>query len=183
MNTEPETNRDYPSVTQVLGLVTDFSNIRPEVLEHASQRGTQVHAYSAAYSRKLWVPRVPEDCAGYFQSFVSWSDTMVEEVLFVETEFIDDKLGYIGHPDLGVILKGGIGALIDLKTPVALQKVWKAQLAAYLKPVQKKFPQIKKAGSLRLDPDGGTAKMAWYDESERDFAAFVNLLFAFKYFK
>ena len=173
---------DYPSVTQVLGLVTDFSNIQPYVLDHAAYRGSRVHASCSAYAQNLWVPHLEEEFSGYYQSFTRWFDAMVDEVLFVEREFVDPDLGYKGHPDLGVVLKGTKeNAIIDLKTPLAIQKTWGVQLAGYLHLTKKQF-QIQKIGSLRLDPNGWTAKINWYEKSEREFAVFLNLLFAYKYF-
>ena len=169
------------SVTQALSPFTDFSQVPPDRLEYATDRGSRVHHFCAARAKRLHISYIPEDCKGYFNSFLYWLNVMVKEVLFVEKEFIDKTYGYVGHPDLGVILKDGTYALLDLKTPLALQPTWKGQIAAYLNVVRKTF-RIDKGGSLRLDPKGKPPKMIWYEDETADFAAFLSALTAYKYF-
>lgn len=171
------------SVTQVLGVYADFSKVKPEVLERASQRGTAVHSYCAAYAQKLWVPTVPSDCDGYVISFRKWFDFMVKDVLFVEQRFYHPSYHYGGMPDLGVVLKDGARCLIDNKTPVALQKTWKAQIAGYLELVRANNIPMDKGGSLRLDPNGKMAKLDWYLEEALYFNAFLSALNAYRFFK
>jgi len=176
------------SVTQVLSPFTDFSKIKEDVLTRATERGIAVHRACALVARGLWVKALPEDCQGYVQSFQKWYDYMVVKVIAVEAELKNEAFGYKGHPDLIAILKGKkYPSIIDYKTPVALRKVWKGQLSAYrdlaLADKTLIINHIDGVGSLRLHPDGGTAKMQWYEESAIDFNNFLCALKAYRAFK
>jgi hypothetical protein len=175
----------YPSVTQVLGLYQDFSKIPPERLELACERGKDVHAYCAAYAKGFWSP-IPESGPGYCQSFREWFDEYVKEVYLVEKRITDKTLGFTGQLDLVARLKHDMWTTtIDYKTPLALQPVWAAQLSAYnhLVKIELSKPQWpSRCGSLRLDPKGKSAKFKEYSDSRRDFMAFQNALYAYKYF-
>ena len=176
----------YPSVTQVLGKYQDFSQIPPERLEAACERGTAVHAFCAAHAKGLWAP-MPLGAEGYCQSFTKWFDKYVKKVIFVEKELICPTYGFIGHPDICCIIKGDKDlSLGDLKTPIALQPVWKAQLASY-KHLTKVWingagVKIKRVFSLRLRVNGSMPIFNEYSDSARDFQAFINALTAHKYF-
>ena len=182
--------KEYPSITQILGLYSDFSMIRPQVLETASLRGTEVHAICAAIAKKVWVPEIPSDCAGYVLSFQNWFETHVKDVLLVEEELIDTVHGFLGHPDLVVLLRDDSRLLVDLKTPATKSKLWSAQLAAY-KYLAKEGArpdgtraalQIDRVGSLRLRPNGNPPIFDQYQDSALDFAAFLAALSAYRYF-
>ncbi len=178
---------DLPSVTQVLSTYTDFSRVDPFVLLHATERGQSVHRISAGIARGLWVPRVPPDQQGYVESFREWFLTAVERVIFVEKEFICTCHNFVGHPDLGVVLKGDTCITIpDLKTPITEGPTWKGQSGAYLHLVEEHggydLPALR-AGSLMLDPKGKQAKLIEHTNSATDFNAFVAALTAWRYFK
>lgn len=167
----------YPSVTQVLSPFIDFSMVPEGILLAATERGKEVHLICAAIANGYWTPTAPKEIAGYINSFCKWFACMVEEVIFSEKEFVDQDYGFIGHPDLGLRINGKF-AVVDLKTPAVLQAVWKGQCAAY-----KHLTKFELTGTLRLDRNGKTAKMDWYEDDKRDFAAFLAALTAFKYFK
>lgn len=180
----------YPSVTQVLSVYQDFSMVPEDVLTMASERGSRVHAICASLAQKLFVShrQITPDIEGYIQSFNQWFE-YVEEVVLVEKGLVDPKLGFIGHPDLLVKMKGDQDlTLIDLKTPKVIGKTWRAQLAAYWHLIaifllDYKF-KIKRCGSLRLKQDGGFPIFDEYTKSlHADFAAFLSALNAWRYFK
>jgi len=173
-----------PSVTQVLGVYADFSRIKPEVLAHAAARGTAVHAACAAHAQGLWVPDLEPELTGYFQSFARWFDAMVVDVVGVELEVAHKALGYQGHLDLAVMLKGGHGVtIIDLKTPATKNRLWAAQLAAYKEAFNAcHVLTVQRVASLRLKRDGSPAIFDEYTNSHQDFAAFVAALTAYKWF-
>lgn len=171
---------DYPSVTQVLSPFVDFSQVPDDRLAYATNRGSRVHTYCAAIAQGLFVPNIDEDCRGYVTSFEIWLREMVQKVLFVEEEFIDHDLGYKGHPDLLITLKGNNrNVLIDLKTPISQSKTWKGQIAAYLNLVRKKF-SVELGGVLQLKD---YPSVTWYNDDARDFNAFLSALTAYRYFK
>lgn len=178
----------YPSVTEILGKYQDFSMIPPERLALACDRGKAVHAYCAAYAAGIWIPR-PKGSEGYCESYVTWFNEYVEEVFLIEEELVDKTFGFVGHPDLIARLKGDKAAtVVDLKTPVALLRIWAVQLASYLHLAKTKLPLpltkafVSGCGSLRLDPRGKPAKFKHYTDSAQDFQAFLNALTAHKFF-
>lgn len=173
----------YPSVTQVLSVYQDFSMVPEHILTMASERGSRVHAICASLAQKLFVShrQITPDIEGYIQSFNQWFE-YVDEVVLVEQELIDPTLGFIGHPDLVVKMKGDQPlTLVDLKTPKIIGKTWRAQLAAYWHLTTSIF--IKRCGSLRLKQDGGFPIFDEYtDTRHADFAAFLSALNAWRYF-
>ena len=171
-------------VTEALKPFTDFSMIRPDVLDYASERGTVIHKACANYANGIYVIQNhwPPDYAGYFNSFTEWFDKYVDEVVATEIELKDDTYGYVGHPDLLCIIIGDTKVtLVDLKTPVAELRTWKPQCAGYRYLAIKKY-DIGRVGSLRLKPDGGRAIFTEYTDERADFAAFLNALMIAKYF-
>ena len=125
---------NLPRVTALLSPYSDWSQIPPDVLDYASDRGTRAHAASLAYACGLWMS-VDEDIAGYVESFKAWHDRYVVEVLAVEKELIHPKWNYVGHCDLIARVRGykaePVIGLLDLKTPVGASLTWMGQLAAY----------------------------------------------------
>lgn len=180
---------EYPSVTTVLSPYTDFSMIRPEVLEHASARGTLVHSFCTGFALGLWAPSPPAECAGYVDSFKRWFE-LVDVVYFAEIELIDPGHGYYGHPDLSVRMKGEDYIRVpDLKTPIIKQLSWRVQIAAYNNLARIKLGTmgidlpIRNSGSIRLSPDGKTPKYDVYEETLNDFNIFLSALNCWRFFK
>ena len=169
----------YPSVTEVLAKYSDFSQVNPDRLEAACNRGTAVHRFACAYARGLWAPFSGE-IQGYCQSFQNWFDQYVEKVILTEPYLIDSTHGYDGHLDLLAVLKGDkYPSVIDYKTPVAKNITWAVQCAAYLNLAKKWKP--KRSGSLRLRADGKPAIFDSCEEGYRDLQIFLSALFAHKY--
>lgn len=177
----PRNKTPYPSVTQVFGHY--LAGVPLKYLEYAGDRGTRVHSFCTRIAVKAFIPGgIDQDCLGYVMSFEAWLNQYVQEVLWVEREFIDPDYGFCGHPDMGVVLKEGPSAVVDLKTPQKLENVWAGQLAAYRHLAQKAGQRFDRTGTLRLNPHGGPATMKWYQDSPRDLAAFISLLTGYKYF-
>lgn len=172
----------YPSVTQILQPWSDFSHIPPAVLEAASARGTAVHNACANYARGLLIMNTPPEAIGYVQSFQCWFDFMVADVLLVEQRLVDTDFGYHGEPDLIIKAKSGSIILVDNKTPVQLVKTWQLQCAGYANLASKTGVTPNRIGSLRLDPDGGIAKMTYYENRATDFNLFIQALNLYRFF-
>lgn len=171
------------SVTQALDPFTDFSSIPPHVLEHAIWRGIEVHKICAGIANGLFSPRPQHELAGRIQSFKGWFSTTVERVVFVEREYICTCYQYVGHPDLGVVIKGDNGiTVVDLKTPITEGRTWRGQLAAYRHLVECCEAPVRRSGALMLNPDGKPAKLKEYQDGKEDFAAFLAALTATRYF-
>lgn len=171
-------------MTTVLSPFQDFSRVRPDVLEAACERGSKVHAAAAAYALEVWSPALPEELQGYFTSFTTWFDAYVDEVVLVEPEWIDEELGYGGHPDLLCRMRGdSFLSLPDLKTPLAGQKSWGPQCSAYRRLGIKKGYDVRRNFSVRLRPNGAPALVTEYSGNyEFDLGIFLNALAVFKYF-
>ena len=169
------------SVTTVLSPFFDASKIRPEVLEFAKTRGTEVHQACAAYARSL--PVFETSGYLYFQSFRNWFDRYVSRALFVESEFSDPHVyGIIGHVDLVAELVDGRIVVVDYKTPVVESATWRAQLAAYCYLVKPVVGEV--AGmALLLSPDGNAARAIHYKHQASDMANFLAALQAWRAFK
>lgn len=171
------------SVTEVLSPFADFSRVNPTTLENAAARGSRVHSICAAIAQDLWVPEIPDECAGYIESFRGWFE-YVDEVVGVEVELKDLDLGFVGHLDLMLKLRGDFDlSITDLKTPVTKHPLWKAQLAAYKHLAEKAGYKIKRVFSLRLSPEGKAPKVEEYLDSAQDLRAFLAALTAYRYFK
>jgi hypothetical protein len=174
----------YFRVTEVLAPYQDYSRINREVLEAAQLRGRIIHRASAAYALGVWTTPIPKEYLGYFESYKLWHEHAVKRVISAEPELIDTELGFLGHPDLVVVIKGdNLATVVDLKTPLAETPTWKAQIAAYkhLLEYDAKEP-IGRCLVLRLDRAGGFPKSIEYQDSPRDFNAFVAALTAYRYF-
>lgn len=170
------------SVTQVLAPYADFSGIPVAVLEHAAARGTRVHAACAAYAQGLFVVPLEADAKPYFQSFRRWFDYTIDEVVAVEKELIH-PFGFVGHPDLIVKIRGDKHpSVVDLKTPAAVNKLWRAQLAAYVNCANKNGIPAKRGMSLRLKKDGSFPIVNEYNPAAEDWAAFLNAFYSHQYF-
>ena len=172
----------YSRVTHILSPYVDFSMVPEHVLSRATERGSKVHSICAAILQGLWIPKIEPELEGYIASFQAWKDQFVEEVLSVEEEFVDKTYGFKGHPDMIVKAYGEI-ILVDLKTPLALQKSWQLQLSAYLHLARKNGYKVTRAGSLRLVQNGEIPKMQWYLDSAQDFNVFLGLLNGHNYFE
>jgi hypothetical protein len=175
----------HPSVTTVLSPFTDFSDIRPDILAAAAERGSRVHAACAAHVNGLWA-----DCfllqeeKGYFKSFLDWSSRAVSEFRAVEMELADPKLSYMGHPDAIVKMSGDIGlTVIDYKTPITASKTWLPQIAAYAHLARTNGYDVKRGLAVRLKKTGGSPISTEIDIDGEPWMAFLNALGAYRYFK
>lgn len=186
MNEHQDIIEGMPSVTVVISTVFkhwfNFDCVPEDVLEAAKERGTDVHKACAAIALNL-VPMVSPEYQGYIVSFLRWRDLMVDEFLLVEERLFDHDLGYHGQPDLVVLSRQSDIILPDLKTPKGLMPTWKWQLPAYDHLITKnKGLRIDRCGSLRLNPDGGPAKMDYYQDKDRkrNFTVFLSALNVYK---
>ena len=174
-----------PSVTQAISPWVDWSKVPPHLLQTAAERGTNVHDICLMrIARGLFVSGIPSECAGYVESYQRWFDLMVDEVIFVEERLRDKDFGFNGQPDSLIKSKQRDIIHADLKTPVTSQKAWRLQIAAYDHLIEiNKGIVPDRSGSLQLNPDGGIAKMTYYEGSRnQDFAVFLSVLNAYRFF-
>lgn len=178
---DQEAETDSPmnllSVTQTLKTHSDFSRVPDNVLFAACQRGDRVHAYCAAKAKDIYHPPVPEYIQGYCESFDRWFE-LVEEVLLVEEEIVDPNMGFFGHPNLVVRLKGHKNpAVVDIKTPLTRNKLWAVQISSYVHLVRQYLNcEIEHSGAIRLRSDGAVARFDEVNNPDRWFGLFLNEL-------
>lgn len=171
------------SVTQALSPFNDFSMVRPDKLEAACLRGSQVHAIIASILKGLWIANIPENCQPYIDSFNLWLP-VVDEVVMVEETLIDKGHGYKGTPDAILRIKGDEGfTLCDWKSPVVESKSWRLQISAYRALAMQNGYLIHRTGALQLSPKGKVAKFREYSGTiTHDYSLFLNALAVYKYF-
>ncbi len=120
-----------PSVTQVLGILVDFSDVPPAVLENARRRGEQVHAMIDLFNREqLDESSVSDELAPYLDA---WKLFLVESgaiVVSSECRVFHSKLGYAGTADLVLYLNGRY-VVPDIKATSLVPRTVGAQTSAY----------------------------------------------------
>lgn len=171
----------YPSVTQIIRphINTDYFT------EESAVRGSAVHAACSAYVQGLFVPPLPDEWKGYFESFKRWSGN-IDKVLLVEERLIDPVLKFTGKADLIITHKATSGnILIDLKTGAADAKWYALQNAAYRHLATKREKPIPthRGMTLRLKSDGtGCLATEYKADYRREFNVFLGLLNSYHYF-
>jgi hypothetical protein len=186
-------NIKSPSVTTVLGVYTQWHRIPANILKMAIDRGNAVHGAAQAKLENIFYT-LPADYRPYLVSFERWFERYVARVFFVEKRFEDPLLRFNGKPDLGCELKspmfqserrpqGYQWPIIDIKTGQVEGKTWCGQGAAYHHLCNQVQEQYDCSIFLQLDPKGGWPKVRLYEYVEKDFAAFLSALNAYKYFK
>lgn len=182
--TENNIDREnYPRLSDILAIWSDFSLIDPHVLQKAAQRGTDVHAYCTAYAKGIWEVDPEENLKGYVDSFKQWYDENVEELISAEIRLYDDDLRFSGRYDMIVRLKGSKEAtLIDLKTSASFQKDWPVRLAAYLHLLNLNKKNVMDAISIRLKKDGKKPCVKPYGDCNPYYKIFLSVLTAYDYF-
>ena len=173
-----------PSVTTVLSPFSDFSMIRPDVLQRAAERGTRVHAACAAFTSGQFAWGLEQGDWPFFDSFSIWATEVDPLFLSIEQEFVDEKLGYMGHPDTIIRYPGDKGlTVIDYKTPLSVSKTWLPQIAAYAHLARNYGYDVKRGLALRLKKHGGRPIVTEVDIDGEPWAAFLNALGAYRYFQ
>lgn len=174
-----------PRVTEVLSPFADFSRVPPDVLQAASDRGTAVHEACAAHALGLWMP-IAKEHLGYFDSFKSWFDRYVDDVLAVEEEVRHARWGYFGHVDLiarvNGVNHGSVIAVVDYKTPFSESRSWHCQTQAYVEAARETYGAVI-GGALRLRKDGSLPIMTWVDNPTQAFNAFCGILNGWNFIK
>lgn len=134
MNNLEELRLTYPRVSDIISKqnAAEFKSIPIQTLANACIRGTKVHDYCTAWVKGLWVDGIEPEYQPYFDAFVHWYKTEVEDVIQMPTRLYDDEKRFTGEFDMIVKMKGKKGlALIDIKTSCNKSKTWPVQLAAY----------------------------------------------------
>lgn len=127
-----------PSVTTLMKPLSDtlYAGIRPETLQAAAERGTEVHSAIEDYVT-LGITDISEARRGYFEAFLRWMKDYNVQPLSVEHRAYHPALGYAGTLDMLCTLSKGdtdpqVLTLVDFKTSATVNKMLTGvQLEAY----------------------------------------------------
>lgn len=162
------------SVTQVLKPISEleYEEIREDVLENASKRGTAIHFALELYN-EFGVEEIDEEYRGYLEAYKSFLRTYHYQPIHNERQVVSE-LGYAGTVDC-VAKVNGIVTVVDYKTTSKLnpRKVG-LQLAAYRQALKEEGIDTELGAVLQLKKDG-KYKFLMYDSNQLDEH--------FKYFK
>jgi hypothetical protein len=123
--------RIVPSVTQILGIVTDFDGIPPAVLENARRRGEAVHKMIDLDNREeLDETSVTDELAPFLKAWRKFLAESGAVVISSELRVYHEKLGYAGTADL-LLDWNGRYVLPDIKATYAVPRTVGIQTAAY----------------------------------------------------
>lgn len=170
----------FPSVTTILAPFSGIDDLKrrfPDVIERAARRGTAVHGYCEDTAKGWFVPAIPAEHQGYFDSFMHWFSD-VDEVVATEVRLMDTTLGFHGQMDIICRMRGDtVLSLWDYKTPEAVSPTWGAQIAGYDHLANINGYPVKRAGMIRLRKTGRPPLITEYTDSlRRHWNTFVSAL-------
>lgn len=168
-----------PSVTQVLASLNDFSMIRPEVLQHAADRGTAVHrAVELFCADNLEEDSLCDEIKPYFAAFKQFYGEKQPKIISSEQLVCNTRKQYGGKMDL--VIEMPDMWLVDIKCTAQVSKTAGIQLVAYrhayleMNPVVQHMP---KRATLWLQKTGKYQFLVHPEEqADRDWELFKTLL-------
>lgn len=146
----------YDRVTDILSPYKSFEGVDRTVLASACERGKQVHNFCELYALNLLIESPSDIVKPYFESFVKWFDTWVDDVIEVEQRINDPELKISGKFDLLCKLKHSDKlVIVDYKTPLLFDRTWSLQMTAYKMLLERNTKyQADRCVCLKLDSDG-----------------------------
>lgn len=168
-----------PSVTQVLGAMTDLDEIRrlrPGVIEHASERGDAVHYGCELYDQgRLDWDTVGDEIRPYIEAWVKFR----AETGFVP-DAIEERVFHPVHKYAGTLDRRGtlhgVPSIVDIKCVAAMYPTTGLQTAAYAKAIEAAAPgtpQFARA-AVQLLPTGQYKLHVYADRA--DWPTFLGML-------
>lgn len=176
------------NVTRVLGPLTDYSHIPPDVLERAREQGVAVHKMVELDCKNdLDVEGLPEWMRGHYNAWRQFKADTDFECWDSEAKIYHEGLGYAGTPDLVGIMRNSPGSgadLLDVKRSFYGGPVIGLQMAAYAEAWNRKNGKtaplkITRRFALRLDGDGKYRLLPFEDRN--DFAVFTAQLALYRW--
>lgn len=150
-----------PSVTTLMKPLSDtlYAGIRPETLQAAAERGTEVHSAIEDYVT-LGITDISEARRGYFEAFLRWMKDYNVQPLSVEHRAYHPALGYAGTLDMLCTLSKSdtdpqVLTLVDFKTSATVNKMLTGvQLEAYEQMLAATGLQVEQKAIVHLQADG-----------------------------
>jgi hypothetical protein len=145
--------KPLPSVTQVLGLLQDWSHVDQETLAAAAQFGTHVHQAVDLWNRGVLDERALDPAlAPYLAGWRQFLADTGAEVVASEVRMAHRTLLYAGTCDV-ILTWRRATCVLDIKTG-AMPRTVGPQLAAYAKAYEAEFPEARVRRRLALQLDG-----------------------------
>lgn len=150
-----------PSVTTLMKPLSDtlYAGIRPETLQAAAERGTEVHSAIEDYVT-LGITDISEARRGYFEAFLRWMKDYNVQPLSVEHRAYHPALGYAGTLDMLCTLSKSdtdpqVLTLVDFKTSATVNKMLTGvQLEAYEQMLAATGLHVEQKAIVHLQADG-----------------------------
>ena len=168
---------DYLRVTNILYPFSGLSEVDPDVLEYAAQRGTKVHKICEGIMSGLGEIGLDDETWGYVESFKKWWGEG-KEVVALEKRFWCDEFKITGQVDIIIKTPQGM-AIVDLKTSSRVSKTWQPQGEAYYYLASKERYPITQIFFLHLNKHGKEPKLIEYDTNA---SFFFQCLSTYRYF-
>lgn len=149
-------DRVLPSVTQVIGPLTDWSQVPPDVLERKRRFGTAVHkACELDDLGQLDEGGTHPEVMARVRAWRAYLAASHARVTAVEAELRNHhpRLGFAGTPDRLVEIDGE-SWLVDIKSSDLASRSWGVQLAGYQLLLEGTSYTINRRASVRLKEDG-----------------------------
>lgn len=175
---------EYPRVTEILRVYTNYDKVPPQILSNAASRGTTVHALCAGIAKGEWIPdgMIGEEYAGYVKSFRKWADAQVVKFVVIEKRYADEAEQFTGQLDFVIQGTDEQLHLVDIKTSARPQKTYPIQMAAYDKLLRNHKIDVKSAMLVYLDKDGEFPEIQVLDDLTEELHVFHAALDCWHYF-
>ena len=164
----------YPSVTQILAPLVDYSQVPRAVLERARKLGQAVHRMTELFDLDdLDMDDLADELRPYL---TAWNKFRAETGFVPETiekRLYHPALRFAGTPDRSGLINRR-RAVIDIKKMLYLGPVIGLQLAAYQELFEKNGTHVEDRYALGLRADGTYRLQPYTDKS--DWPVFLSLL-------
>jgi len=133
-----------PSVTQILGMMTDLSCIRESILEYAKTRGHGVHLGCELYDQDdLDWDSVGAELRPYIDAWADFRAKTGFVPIQIEQRVFHPHLRYAGTLDRSGIFQGEL-SIIDIKAVASMYPTTGMQTAAYAEAIHAGDPKAPK---------------------------------------
>ncbi len=162
-------------VTEVLSIL-DYGAPKDRMMLQAAA-GRLVHRHVLTKLAGYYLPPPHPYIQVYVDRTLRWCERMIDEVMGVEVEVKDTKLGLVGHLDLVASLKGYREPFVlDLKRVSSLQWIVRLQLAAYHQMAEKKWRRKFRRAAVHIPVNGEIKLWEPTTRVENDWAGFLNCM-------
>lgn len=144
-----------PSVTQILDPFCNFDNVPVGTLQHAAERGTEIHFAIEKYINYGYESKLNEEYQPYYEQFIDFAKKygITQENAVSEVIVVSNVFNYAGTIDI-IWQKDNKYFLIDVKTAsVVSKKIWELQLSGYERAVKEYDIVFGGLFNLQLSPD------------------------------